>query len=122
MISDSFQFAKDSQAKTRFLSTTALALNTPETIFSSGSNINGAVVDYIAAYSANAGAGTLAFTIGSSAPAAWNSQHAILAKVVSSTAELNSARPIFIPAGLGLYVISAIAESQGYRSVGYTLL
>lgn len=114
-----------------YKSLTPTAALTPDTVFAPGANVNGAIVTTANFLSHNAGGPTLAsFVAKSSAPASSidgdvilsSDSFTLLSGNYISTGSLKT--PIFIPAGKGLYFITAVAESASYsiRSVLYTLL
>lgn len=109
-----------------YVSTTALALNTPETIFSAAANVNGAIVHAASVFSWSGnpvmGAVIIAAT---SAPASITGGIPI---VFPSFTEGASgwcgalSEPIRLPPGYGLYAISNVADNSGRRASLYTLL
>lgn len=114
-----------------YKSLTPTAALTPDTVFAPGANVNGAIVTTANFLSHNSGGATFAsFVAKSSAPATSidgdvilsSDNFTLLAGNYISSGSLKT--PIFIPAGKGLYYITAVAESAGYamRSVLYTLL
>ena len=115
---------------TSFKSISALAVNTPETVFAPGANTNGAIIHAINFTSAvAAGLPVAAFVAKASAPATVIDGDVIaslnyLAMGAVNVGGGNLNTPIKIAAGKGLYAISATAESATYvmRNVLYTLL
>lgn len=114
-----------------YQSVTALAANTPETVFAPAANLNGAII-HSAAIKTISTAGNLmgAFIAKTSAPTTITDGDIILmseAFITISTNLLSYGRlntPIKIPSGKGLYYISNAAESATYplRNCLYTLL
>jgi hypothetical protein len=111
-----------------YKSITAVAANTPDTVFSPASNVNGAMLwtaSFLIQQSAAMGASYVAKT---SAPTSIIDGDVVLqttgffnAAVNFETANLTN--PILIPAGKGLYFISSAAtNTQILRSALYTLL
>lgn len=112
-----------------YRSTTSLAANTPETVFTPAANINGAII-----HSAQflhfdaAGVALPAYLSKASAPASVIDGDAILstdcyAPFTGQNSHFGSLkRPLRISAGKGLYFISNILQSAASRSVLYTLL
>lgn len=103
-----------------------LAANTAVQVFSAASNVNGATL-HSATMTAlvGAGAGIVALVAKAAAPAN-NADGAVILSVGSgaTSAAANSAtlqKPIKIPAGVGLYFISSVAESYSLKGVQYTL-
>jgi hypothetical protein len=113
-----------------YKSTTALAANTPETVFTPAANVNGAVLWAADFVTVNAGGAGVAagFVAKTSAPATPIDGDVILggqtfflgAAPQATTGTLQ--RPVLIPAGRGLYFISTPAETTAYRGALYTLL
>lgn len=114
-----------------YKSLTPTAALTPDTVFAPGANVNGAIVTTANFLSHNNGGPTFAsFVAKSSAPATSidgdvilsSDTFTLLAGNYISSGSLKT--PIFIPAGKGLYYITAVAETVSYsmRSVLYTLL
>lgn len=111
-----------------YKSNTNLAANTPETLFTPAANVNGAVV-FMAEYThADAGLGVgFTFVAKTSAPTT-----IIDGDVLPMTGAMQGAngaggirslsKPVFIPAGKGLYAISTTAETVCLRSALYNLL
>jgi len=112
-----------------YKSSTALAANTPDAVFTPASNVNGAILWAAAAWTWN---GTnvmnLALLAKASAPATaidgdlLTSGKANSPQAGSYTGLLDLARPVFIAAGKGLYFLSSVAEANAFRSASYTLL
>jgi hypothetical protein len=113
-----------------YKSNTPLAVNTPETVFTPAANVNGAIV-WLASFMAYNGSAGMATSMvaKSSAPTSivdgdviLGSQNiAYVSTGVGSGGSLM--RPVFIPAGKGLYFISGgSGESITIKSVLYTLL
>lgn len=112
-----------------FSSNLALAANTPETIFSPASNVNGAVlhsagfaVFTAAALSANILAKTSAPTTPFDGDVVVTPNYDVASSIRVSKGILNN--PIKIAAGKGLYFISnaAVTLNEGQRAALYTLL
>lgn len=108
-----------------YKSNSSLAANTPDTIFSPASNVNGAIVwdaQYGTSAAANGSASILAKT---SAPASVIDGDVIVSVSVASgvICRGNTVRAVRIAAGKGLYRISSQAEgSAAIASTLYTLL
>lgn len=116
-----------------YKSTTALAANTADTIFTAAANVNGAIIhsaqfaDFNAGTATNGGGGFLAKA---TAPATVLEGDSILgvdtfavysAAVTMGLGSLKN--PVKIPAGKGLFFITGVAQSNtNSRSVLYTLL
>lgn len=109
-----------------YKSITAMAANTPDTVFAPGANVNGAIVWAGSSIMGMASASPASFVAKNSAPAS-----VIDGDVISEPmlyANVNNfgcriARPVKIPAGKGLYYIPSVAEaSPTIRQVLYTLL
>lgn len=114
-----------------YKSNTALAANTPETVFTPAANLNGAVINRMEFASWNSGGAASfyqAFIIKSSAPSSViDGDIVAMANHYFNTGTVviisgKSEQQIKIPAGKGLYFISGIAETNALRSVLYTLL
>lgn len=113
-----------------YKSNTGLAVNTPETIFSPAANVNGAILWAASHISQASGVPYSSFLAKTSAPATSLDGDAVLSPnmlsliVASNTYGSGSKldRPVFIPAGKGLYFISPVAETGAIRSALYTLL
>lgn len=112
-----------------YRSVALLAANTPETIFTPAANVNGAILHSAQFYSqCGSGGANTALLAKTSAPSSVTDGDGILsadsaasqAGAPALTASLQN--PIRIPAGKGLYAISAILETVGSRSALYTLL
>lgn len=111
-----------------YKSQTNMGANTPDTIFTPGSNANGAVVWSASSYSSGAGSIPSSMIAKSSAPAGILDGDVIAttdfigptgASFISSYRLLN---PVFVAAGKGLYHIPQQAETGSQRCVLYTLL
>lgn len=111
-----------------YRSTTNMAANTADQVFSAAANTNGAVIHSAQFFNYGATRGTAAFLAKATAPANTADGDAILSGVNSCFSagnyELgaNLINPLKIPAGKGLYFIPSIAEVTASRSVLYTLL
>jgi hypothetical protein len=110
-----------------YKATTTMAANTPDTIFAPGSNTKGAIVWNV--YISGNGGGDSVFTVlaKTSAPSTYTDGDVIHVHASYSTSgnEINQpmTRPVFIPAGKGLYVINVNSVATiNFRSVLYTLL
>lgn len=108
---------------------TAMAANTPETIFTAAANVNGAIIHAACLYSFSTGGHTAPSLIAkATAPASTIDGDGILSPHVSALGASLFAqaatlgRPVKIPAGKGLYFIAQAAETTAQRSVLYTLL
>lgn len=112
-----------------YKSNTALAINTPDTIFTPAANINGAIIHR---YSANlqfgAGAPESALIAKVSAPVS-NIDGDVIATIDNYAFIAGNAvgcmkveKPVKIAAGKGLYAISSVAEVTALRACLYTLL
>jgi|GEM_PF-2742275 len=111
-----------------YKSSTSQAANAPDTVFSPGANVNGAII-----HSANFVSYTISLNAfssliaKSSAPVSNIDGDVILSTdsyAVSTSNNYGLAslkKPIFIPAGKGLYYISTGAETAALRNVLYTL-
>lgn len=112
-----------------FKNTGALAANTPETIFSAASNVNGAIL-LTAGFNTfgNAALANPVILAKATAPTSISDGEVYLAadytNVFSTTYTDNGqiAGPQFVAAGLGLYYITAAAGSGGIRFARYRLL
>lgn len=112
-----------------YKSVTAMAANTPDTVFTPAANANGAIIHRINGFSATGAAVWTqpTFIAKASAPATVIDGD-IIAMMDSGVwtgagaSNLKLEKPIFIPAGKGLYYIANAAETLGQRSVLYTLL
>lgn len=110
-----------------YKSDTALAANTPDTVFTGAANVNGAVVfdARFTLYKINNLWTTL---IAKSTPPTSNKDGDVLlvadnyytGNFVNESAKLN--KPVLIPAGKGLFFISGAAESAAFKSVLYKFL
>lgn len=110
-----------------YKSTTALAANTPDTVFTAAANTNGAILHYASALSYNASGGVNAFIAKATAPTSIIDGDVIAnpCMVQGGVSVINMTRAIKIPAGKGLYFIYNLAESGTSlenRSALYTLL
>lgn len=112
-----------------YKSTTTLAANTPEAVFSAAANINGAIVWMANAYNlVSAGAGQkIAFIAKNTAPASVIDGDILSVKDQNPQSSGYGAGCsinicIFIPAGKALYFISDALESSALRTALYTLL
>lgn len=110
-----------------YKSLTGMAANTPDTIVAPGSNTNGVLLSSGFMHSGPSSVGLMNFLAKASAPTTVIDGHPLLTPLfawgaTNFIAKLN--QPIFIPAGLGIYAISAAAESGGtvYRGALYTVL
>ncbi len=112
-----------------YRSTTNVAANTAEAVFTAAANVRGAWVHSISYMSGNTvGSSIAAFLANTSAPTTVIDGDGILASDNASWAaglfgcggSLKS--PVFIPAGKGLYFISGTAETFSNRAAIYTLL
>ena len=111
-----------------YKSITAMAANTPDTIFAPGANVNGAIVWEISVSAYCGGNPASSVLAKNGAPAS------IIDGVVLGVGKLGYygaaagvcnielQQPIKIPAGLGLYYINDTAEAKSTRTVLYTLL
>lgn len=111
-----------------YKSATAMAANTPDTVFTPAANTNGAIV-HVAHFSQEVATGlNCSYVAKASAPANPLDGDVILSpNAVSLVAGSRGnggqlVRPIKIAAGKGLYFISAAAELIASRHVLYTLL
>lgn len=114
-----------------YKSSTPMAANTADQVFSAASNVNGADVWFAEFSTGNANAAGGSFAVGyvakATAPATALDGTPILFPTQNPPVSGSShsagvlCRPIFVPAGLGLYYISAIAEVTSIRKVLYTL-
>lgn len=114
-----------------YKSVTGLAANTAQAVFLPAANVNGAVIHDLSFISGNnsggAGAG-VGFVAKTSTPATFIDGDVILspdnAGVLASNFLYGGRlqRPVFIPAGKGLYFISTLAEIYVSRSALYSLL
>lgn len=106
-----------------YKSMTAMAANTPDTIFTPASNINGAILWFADSYTAGSAIYN-AIVAKNSAPTSvidgdvlsefnWPAVNQGIARV---------SRPIKIAAGKGVYAISSAAETAGFRKALYSLL
>lgn len=112
--------------QTSYKSTTLLAANTPDTIFSPGANVNGAIVWSAGGFTRGTALGT-SFLAKSSAPTNILdgdpiTQVALGENSTDVWANHSLPNPIFIGAGKGLYYISPALEVVAYRTALYTLL
>lgn len=114
---------------TSYKSTTAMAINTPDTVFAPGANTNGAIVWSAEASSWSGSAIGHAFIAKTSAPANQLDGDVIVQSAfgyVSTLAISKLCNPVKIAAGKGLYFIANAAESAlpggTQRQVLYTLL
>lgn len=112
-----------------FKSFTTLAALTPEQIFSPASNVNGAIVWDFSAVSRSTLSITNTLLAKSSSPTSATDGDVISTDTtyVSSTtvecATMKIPRPVFVPAGKGLYFFpNSAINSFGIRSCLYTLL
>lgn len=109
-----------------YKSTTAMAANTPDTVFAPASNVNGAIVWSACAIPGGVAAVLGAFVAKTSAPA--NVLDGDVIHIAGSNGATYGqaapmANPVFIAAGKGLYWIPNTAESgTQLRQVLYTLL
>lgn len=109
-----------------FKSNAALAANTPEVVFTAGSNPNGAVV-YDARFITTKAGGICALLAKATAPTSVTDGDCILSPdYYQNAANVQDAgkliKPIKIPAGKGLYFIDSGAQTLAMRSVLYKLL
>lgn len=111
-----------------YVNATPLAANTPATIFAAGANVNGAIVwaAQILGYG-SASSGRAVIAANTVAPANITTGDVLLAVFYGNASVLGPyfpqlLRPVFIPAGRGLYSISEVAEGSRHCSVLYTLL
>ena len=105
-----------------YKSSSGLAANTADVIFSPAANLNGAIV-HRAQYISNQTASTAAALIAkNAAPANVLDGNPILAAISNGGGNSMSTleKPILIPAGQGLYRISTNAENVAYAFVLYT--
>lgn len=111
-----------------FASTAVLVGNTPQTVFTPASNVNGAIIHSAQFYSEHAAGGRLTSLLAkTSAPANVADGDALLTPDYGYVASVNGCsaslkNPIKVPAGKGLYFIATTTENTGIRSVLYTLL
>jgi hypothetical protein len=118
-----------------FASTTALAVNTNEQIVAPASNVNGLIVWAASVSSSQAAAGgdsIVGLLAKASAPASSIDGDVLLTLDVRCqtsvggglSANVALPRPIFVPAGKGLYFRNGagLAETVAYRSALYSLL
>jgi hypothetical protein len=110
-----------------YKSITTLAANTPDTIFLPAANVNGAILWSAASYSRAAVAIQTAFLAKTSAPASVIDGDSLAQMTLGENGtdvwtNLALPNPIVVPAGKGLYFISAAAEAVAHRMALYTLL
>lgn len=112
-----------------YISSTLKGANTPDTVFSAASNVNGAIVWRATFVTSSAGTDTrCGYLAKTSAPATSVDGDPICTTDFGgqTTGFYSSGKldePVFIPAGKGLYYISQSAEgSSAQRGVLYTLL
>lgn len=110
-----------------FASAAALAANTPTQIVAPASNLRGVVV-HAATLITSSGAGTSILTLiaKSSAPTGTTDGDVYGAATAPAAGQSGAPfflpRPVFVPAGKGLYVISNNIETGNVKSVLYTVL
>lgn len=100
-----------------------MAANTPATIFTPAANVKGAIV-VAAQIQTHNPSGVSVMIAKNAAPASITDGDVILAQL-NSAAYIPASQlqtPIFIAAGLGLYTICNVAETNGFRAALYTLL
>jgi hypothetical protein len=112
-----------------YASAASQAANTPDTVFTPGANVNGAIVHRaMFEHGLSAGSHSCAYVAKTSAPATPADGAPILNHTTGFFDGTNYYRGgyseggIFIPAGCGLYFICSVAEFAALRSVLYTLL
>jgi hypothetical protein len=113
-----------------YAETSGLTANTAVAVFAPASNTSGAIVWAASATSYNSPSGhRLSLLAKTGAPTTINDGKVIAVAVMrasSGSIDLSLARPIFLPAGLGLYFIADLATAGGWnnehRMVNYTLL
>lgn len=110
-----------------YQSLTAIAANTPDTVFLPATNTNGAIIWDASFMNNSASPGYGSFIAKASAPTSTVDGAVILgADAVAQGASIfmggSLKLPVKIPAGLGLYYICANAESSAHRHCKYTLL
>lgn len=113
---------------TSYQSVTAMAANTPDTVFLAAANTNGAIIYDLGFANNSAGIPYAGFITKNGAPASLvdgtlllsSDSVGMLAGSFMTCGSLKS--PIKIPAGVGLYYISSAAESSCVRRAKYTLL
>ena len=106
-----------------YKSITPMAANTPDVIIAPGANVNGVVIQAASIYSFTSGVFTKPTLIAKAgAPASVIDGDVILSTmVVNNGANCHLVRPVFVPAGKGVYYIPGAAEADSSRSVLYTL-
>ena len=109
-----------------YANNTVLAANSPVAVFLPAANVNGAVIYDARFYSASGGFTLPALIAKNGAPASNIDGNVLLmadAVANTTTRELCASlkNTIQIPAGLGLYFFSQVLETNGHRSVAYTL-
>lgn len=110
-----------------YKSSSAIAANAPETVFAPGANVNGAYL-WSASFAQITASGPQAgYVAKTSAPASAIDGDVVcgIDSVASATNNLFCGRlsqPVFIPPGRGLYFISGVLETWGYRAALFTLL
>jgi len=103
-----------------------LGANVPEAIFTPAANVRGAIV-WTGGYTSGGGVRKMSFLAKTSAPTTTVDGDIIaITKMIaymssSSVASLELLRPVFIPAGKGLYRISDVAESDALAYCNYDL-
>lgn len=111
-----------------YKSVTALGINAPDTIFTPGANLNGAVVEYASFLSIGA-AGTYGSILAKSSAPVSNIDGDVIVPTqdfagfgASYIQKGLMQKPVKIAAGKGLYFIASTAETSAMRSVLYNLL
>lgn len=112
---------------TSYQSVTALAANTPDTVFLAAANTNGAIIYDLGFCNNSAGVPYSSFVTKNGAPASVIDGTVILSNdMMDFGASLFGAgslkSPVKIPAGVGLYFICSAAEVSALRRAKYTLL
>jgi hypothetical protein len=104
-----------------FSSSSNMAANTPVTIFSAGSNVNGAILHCASAYTNNAAAASFAVLARSTLPTGVADGDSI---DVSGGAVLTASikRQFFIPPGKGVYMIQNQNSAAAVLGALFTLL
>lgn len=125
-ISSTVKVADDGESYgASYRSNTPLLANTPETIVAPGANVNGLIIQRASIYSYSGSNIVMpSLIVKSSAPANNTDGTIVLGTRMGANGSFGSGmdEPLRIPAGLGLYYITAGAEANSHRSVLYTLL
>ncbi|WP_295002957.1 hypothetical protein [uncultured Dechloromonas sp.] len=114
--------AQDSKIWTQsYKSTTAMGANAADPIFLAAANVNGAEIVRADIFCITGG-GAMQLIAKNGAPAGLNDGTVLCTGFAASTNPMKIEQPLYVPPGVGLYHINAVAESTANRSVLWRFL